>query len=159
MPIPIEALELENRHIGSNGEPTLGDAFQILRSEWQSRNRDRELVLHLLFLCWYGLAEPPHITGFDGRDFSDVQTVFAEVLSFVEPRINDDAEMLYIVGLGAHLFDYIFPGGEAVWARKSAEYRRRYRKLCPTGIDPNTFLNRGYYGDYYFRQASVAGGY
>ena len=45
MPIPPQALELEDA--------------------WEQGQRDRELVLHLLFLTWYGLIEPKHITGFD----------------------------------------------------------------------------------------------
>ncbi len=159
MPILSEALELENRHIGKNGEPTLGEAFKLLRAEWQKGNRDRELCLHLLFLGWYGQAEPPFLTGFEGPEFDDVQTFFKDVLDYVLPIIENDAEMLYIVGLGAHLFEYIFPGGESVWIARSEEYRRRYRELYPNGIEPNIFLNRGYYGEYYFGQASVEGGY
>lgn len=107
----------------------------------------------------YGLAEPPFLTGFLGPEFADVQKFFAEVLDYVQPVIWDDAEMLYIVGLGAHLFEYIFPGGALVWIARSEKYRRRYRELCPNGIDPNVFLNRGYYGEYYFGQASVEAGY
>ncbi len=71
---------------------------------------------------------------------------FKEVLEYVLPIIENDAEMLYIVGLGA-------------WIARSEEYRRRYRELYPNGIEPNIFLNRGYYGEYYFGQASVEGGY
>lgn len=157
MPIPAEALELENRHIGSDGEPTLGEAFKILRTEWEQGNRDRELCLHLLFLCWYGLAEPPFLTGFLGPEFDDVQEFFAEVFEHVRPDIENDPEMLYTIGLGARLFGYMLPGGEKVWDPKSEEFRRRYRHLCPEGLDPSIFSNRGYYGEYYSHQAGVGG--
>jgi hypothetical protein len=159
MPIPSEALELENRYIGSSGEPSLGDAFKILRSEWEKGNRDRELCLHLLFLCWYGLAEPAFLTGFLGSEFDDVHEFFNDVFEYVQPEIENDPEMLYTLGLGAHLFGLMLPGGHGVWDRRSEEYRRLYRHLCPQGIDPTIFLNRGYYGEYYFDQASVEGGY
>lgn len=159
MSIPTEALDLENRHIGVNGEPTLGEAFKILRTEWRKGNRGRELCLHLLFLGWYGNVEPPFLTGFEGPEFDDLQQVFAEVYEYVRPTIKADAEMLYVVGLGASLFGFVLPGGEKIWDERAEEYRRKYRELCPNGIDPNIFLNRGYYGDYYFGHASVEGGF
>jgi hypothetical protein len=159
MPIPPEALELENRHIGSEGEPTLGEAFMVLRDEWREGNRDRELCLHLLFLGWYGLIEPPFLTGFEGPEFDDVQGLFAEVYDYVEPTIETDAEMLYVVGLGAHLFGFVLPGGERVWGERADRFRLLYRKLSGNGIDPNIFNDRGYFGDYYFHQSSVVDGY
>ena len=159
MSIPLEALELENRHIGQHGEPTIGEAFKILRSDWAKGNRDRELCLHLLFLCWYGLAEPPNLTGFAEHEVDKLPGFFAEVFDYVQPAIDADAEMLYTVGLGAHLFGYLLPGGERIWDRRSEEYRQRYRQLCPNGIDPSIFLNRGYYGHYYYGHASVEMGY
>ena len=159
MPFPLRALHLENRHIGQYGEPTLGAAFKILRAEWDTGNRDRELCLHLLFLGWYGLAEPPFLTGFERPELDDLPNVFAKVFDYVQPNIERDAEMLYVVGLGADLFGCLLPGGERIWDPRSKEYRRRYRELCPKGIDPRIFLDRGYYGDYYLAQATVEGGY
>ena len=64
MPIPEEALDLENRSIGINGEPTLAAAYEILKNQWNNGERDRELGLHLMFLAWYGTSEPEYITGF-----------------------------------------------------------------------------------------------
>jgi hypothetical protein len=159
MPIPLEALELENRHIGSEGEPTLGDAFRILQDEWRDGNRDRELCLHLLFLGWYGLAEPPFLTGMEPEELGDLQPLFAEVFEYVQPSIQNDAEMLYVVGLGAHLFGYLLPGGERIWDKRAEEFRHLYRELSPGGLAPEIFRHRGYFGDYYFSQASVVGGY
>lgn len=159
MPIPPKALELENRHIGQNGEPTLGDAFKLLRTQWRKGDRDRELCLHLLFLGWYGLAEPPFLTGFEPPELDDLPIVFGEVFEYVQPDIESDSEMLYVVGMGAHLFGYLLPGGERIWDSRSEEYRKRYRELCPKGIDSIIFRDRGYYGEYYFDQASVEGGY
>ena len=159
MPIPREALELENRHIGPEGEPTLGQAFKILRGEWRDGNRERELCLHLLFLGWYGLAEPPFLTGIELSESAELQPVFAEVFEYVQPSIEDDAEMLYVVGLGAHLFGYLLPGGERVWNERAERFGVLYRELSKGGLDPNIFQGRGYFGDYYFHQSSVVGGY
>ena len=58
MPIPQKALDLENRSIGISGEPTLAEAYKILKEQWQSGDRDRELGLHLMFLAWFGNTEP-----------------------------------------------------------------------------------------------------
>lgn len=50
MPISQKALDLENRSIGINGEPTLAAAYEILKEQWNSGDRDREIGLHLMFL-------------------------------------------------------------------------------------------------------------
>lgn len=63
MPISEKAIELENRSV--HGAPTLGDAFELLRGQWQSGERERELALHLMFLAWYLQIEPAHLTGLD----------------------------------------------------------------------------------------------
>jgi hypothetical protein len=38
-------------------------AYEMLREQWRSGERDRELALHLSFLTWYLLVEPPQLTG------------------------------------------------------------------------------------------------
>ena len=67
MGIPARALELELESAirEAHGEPLLGAAYEILRDEWRGGDRDRELALHLLFLSWYLLIEPAHLTGLD----------------------------------------------------------------------------------------------
>ncbi len=109
MPLPQFALELENRSLGPAGEPTLAAAYQVLKREWDAGNSDRESLLHLLFLTWYGLAEPVHITGFDISDTltDELRETFNLVHTYIQPSITTDAEMLYVVGLMAHLFPYL----------------------------------------------------
>jgi hypothetical protein len=160
MAIPSEALELENRNIGVNGEPTLAAAYDILKDHWCRGVRDRELALHLFFLAWYGLVEPSHLTGFSEHpDFSDgLSQMLSDVHGYLEPQLADDAEVLYVVGLAAHLFWFMF-GDSHVWEQRAIDYRRRYRTLAPNGIDPAVFHNRGAYGDYYAHQARVKDGY
>lgn len=160
MSIPDAVTELENRSIGRKGEPTLAAAYQLLLKEWHSGNRDREVGLHLMFLAWYLMAEPPHLTGLSEYlnptlDFSDV---FHEVHAHFEPGIRDDVEMLYVVGLMAHLFPYLL-GDEDKICELSEKYRERYRSLSPRGVSAEVFANRGAYGDYFGGQAQVAGGY
>ncbi|PYI70877.1 MAG: hypothetical protein DMF02_07750 [Verrucomicrobia bacterium] len=93
MPIPPQALELEDA--------------------WEQGQRDRELVLHLLFLTWYGLIEPKHITGFDEDQATQdhLQQTFTHVYGTVANDIEHDPEMLYVVGLMANL------GTVATWGR------------------------------------------
>jgi len=160
MPIPPEALELENRSIGMDGEPTLAGAYRILKQEWSSGDRDRDLGLHLLFLAWYGLVEPQQYTGFTEteKEKGELKRTFNEVHAFFEPQIEQDAEILYTVGLAAHMFWYMFDDAP-VWEQRAERYRRLYRALLPEGIDPEIFIGRGAYGDYYAGQAGAIGGY
>ncbi len=160
MPIPPEALKLEDRSIGVNGEPTLAAAYDLLKRDWRRDVRDRELALHLFFLAWYGLVEPSHLTGFSGHpDGSDgLNEMLSEVHSYLEPQLTADAEILYVMGLAAHLFWFMFRDPK-VWEQRAVDYRRRYRTLAPNGIDPGVFRDRGAYGHYYARQAAVKNGY
>ncbi len=160
MPIPQNALDLENRSIGVNGEPTLAVAYEILKEQWQSGDRDRELGLHLMFLAWYGLIEPDFVTGFSETDGSGQERMqmLTEVHTYFEPQIYQDAEMLYVFGLMAELFWFMLDDAPT-WEKRSIEYHQHYRALLPNGIDPTIFYNRGAYGDYYFGQAKVKNGY
>jgi hypothetical protein len=160
MPIPIEALELENRSIGQNGAATLAAAYQILKGEWEAGVREREVALHLLFLAWYGLCEPSHLTGFDEMpaQVTELEHTFNQVYRFIQPTIDSDPELLYVVGVMAHLFPYLL-GDAATWIERSKQYRQQYRSLVPTGLDPAIFHGRGAYGDYFAGQAQVVNGY
>ena len=160
MPIPQEALDLENRNSGANGEPTLAKAWDILKEQWDNGDRGRELGLHLMFISWYGIIEPTHITGFPTTIESDAKLnqVLDSVHEFFEPAIKDDAEMLYTVGLPAQMFWYMFSNPEK-WERIAAEYRALYRHLEPNGINPKVFEGRGAYGEYYAMQSAGEGGY
>ena len=158
MPISSEALDLENRGYLPNGEPVLIDAYRLLRNQWNSGVRDRELGLHLLFLSWYGLVEPPFVFGEFVEDEDRLQETFIDVFEYFESGIEDDPELLYVIGLAAHLFPFVL-GDETVWAKRAVVYRERYRKLKPDGIDPSVFIGRGAFGKYYFHQAKTRGEY
>ncbi len=160
MPILHTALDLENRSIGVDGEPTLAAAYVILREQWKNGDRDRELGLHLMFLSWYGIIEPGHLTGFSETDElrNELMQMFTKVHAYFEPQIYQDVELLYVFGLAAHMFWFMFDNASA-WEKRSIEYRHRFRALAPNGIDQAIFRNRGAYGEYYAGQAKVEGGY
>lgn len=160
MSLPQEALALENRSTGAHGEPTLGQAYEILLADWQRGVRERELSLHLAFLAWYMLLEPPFLTGLDqGRPYAaTLERVFNEVHDHVAPETTHDAEVLYVFGLMAHLSPWLI-GDNAKWEATSERYRLAYRKLEPKGIAPTVFAGRGYYGEYFAGQVQVKNGY
>ena len=170
MPIPNEALELENQWVNqmNPGKPTLGIVFNILKQEWLNNNRDRELGLHLLFLAWYGLVEPAFITGFETREDTkyilrdglteELQLIFRQVHDYFEPMLYEDPEMLYVVGLMANIFPYVL-GNSDEWENRSVEYRKRHRKLLPNGVPPDVFKDRGAYGEYFYGHAKNKNGY
>src|SRR5688572_17586554 len=99
MALPEAILALENRSIGARGEPTLGEALELAAAEWRSGDRDRELRLHLLFLCWYCSVEPPVLTGLDESRAPDMARLFQQVYSSLAAATPDDPELLFTVGL------------------------------------------------------------
>lgn len=171
MPVPPLALELENRSLGLHGAPTLGAAYELLLEAWRSGDRDRELALHLFFLAWYLVVEPPHLTGVQGGQVGGepdeiLRAIDAHLLPDAES--SEDAEALYVIGLAAHMFPWVFCSGddsrtlpdcEQQWIHRGERYRHRYRELRPNGIAPSVFEGRGAFGDYYAGQARVQGGY
>lgn len=161
MTLPQTILDLENRSIGDQGEPTLGAALELAAAEWRSGNRDRELCLHLLFLSWYCNLEPPYLTGYEQSAFpsNELPELFHEVYTACEPQILNDAECLYIVGLMAMLTPSLLGDDEAIWQARSVAYRHRYRELAPKGLDASRFAARGAYGDYFASQVVVSNGY
>jgi hypothetical protein len=160
MPISPRAIELENEGMADPRKGTLAAAYAILRGDWLRGDRDRELALHLMFLSWYMLIQPPHLTGFDETRVSsaDLVAMFTEVHDHLAPANNDDAEALYAVGLMSHLAPWLL-GDHASWEARSEEYRRTYRRLKPNGLDPSYFEGRGAYGRYFAGQAAVKDGY
>jgi hypothetical protein len=160
MDLPHEVISLENRSTGQHGEPMLAAACTILASLWDDGDRGRELGLHLMFLCWYCLIEPEHLTGLDPNSqlAARLSLLFQEVHDFFVPSMEHDAEMLYVVGLMAHLAPWLL-GNHDLWDARSKTYRKRYRMLSPRGIDPSVFADRAAYGDYFEGQAQAKHGY
>lgn len=161
MNIPEALLELENRSIGLDGEPTLGDALGLALDEWRAGSSDRELRLHLLFLAWYCNIEPPHLTGLDTATIASckLESIFQDVYATFAEEILNDAEALYVVGLMALLSPWLLGEDVPTWEARSKKFQTRYRELLPDGISPDSFEGRGAYGDYFAGQAAVEGAY
>ncbi len=146
--------------VGDHEKPTLAAAYEVLRDAWRSGDRDRELALHLMFLCWYTLIEPPHLTGRDERRVpsAELGTIFNEVHNYMLPTSQKDPEFFYVVGLMSHLSPWLL-GDNDQWEARSQEYRVMYRRLLPNGLEPCVFKGRGAYGEYFASQALVKDGY
>ena len=125
-------------------------------------NRNRELRLHVLFLCWYCAVEPPFLTGLQRVDLP-VDAIAATVsrrLRHVQGRcVLDDAGSLFIVGLMAQLAPWALGEDASTWNSRSATFRARYRKLLPGGLSPTAFAGRGASGEYFAGQVTVPGGF
>lgn len=160
MGIPARALELEQFSVGATGEALLGSAYELLRDQWRTGDRDRELGLHLMFLAWYLVIEPPSLTGLDEKRVPSVElpAMFSEVHDYFSNSIKGDVELLYVVGLMAHLCSWCI-GDYGLWENRSKEYRAAYRRLAPDGILPSVFEKRGYYGHYFAGHARISNGY
>ncbi|HBE83327.1 MAG TPA: hypothetical protein DDW24_11165, partial [Blastocatellia bacterium] len=91
-------MELEYRGYSQNGEPVLIDAYRILKKQWNEGDRDREVGLHLLFLSWYGLVEPPFVFGEYVEEVDKLQQTFNQVFEYFQPQINSDPVLLYEIG-------------------------------------------------------------
>jgi hypothetical protein len=153
-----QVLLLENRHIA--GEHTLASAYECLRVAWRSDLHDRELALHLAFLAWYSYVEPPNSTGLaESITWAELQSSFVEATGYLLPdgERSEDAEALYTVGLMAHLVPFFEKPEE--WLARSVRYRAAYRKICPSGIDPKLFVDRGFYGKYFHGHAVLKNAY
>lgn len=154
----LDPSALEERTRGTHGELTLADVYRILRARWENGDRDRELLLHLYFLSWYGMIEPPFVFGPYDEAKDRLLETFLTIFNYIEPKMWDDPELLYVIGLPIRMWPWMF-GEDSVWAARAEEYRARYRELLPNGLASKVFANRGEFGDYHRHQVGVAGGF
>ncbi len=157
--LPPDVRVLEERSLGAQGEATLAEAYELLLNYWRSGGRDRDIGLHLLFLAWYLMVEPAHITGLDEDTpgSKKLQSTFNEVHSrYAEPLANDP-EFLYVVSLMAMQSPRLL-GDEKTWSELGENYRAKYRSLCPQGMSADVFDETNAYGDYFAEQARVEDG-
>lgn len=158
--IPKRALELENRAIWPNNEPTLFAAYQVLRDQWLLGHRDRESALHLAFLAWFMTVD--FDTGYleVETDESDIElaTLFGEAHDWLDPIRSEDPEVVYVFHVICEVGTLFEDSDGRLWEEARREqYRKRYRRMLVAGIDPDRFANRGYFGDYFAGHARATG--
>jgi hypothetical protein len=154
-PLPDDVVELEERS-------TSAAAYQRLLEHWRRGEQGREAALHLLFLAWDQLMEPPHLTGRGAATTDEeLREVFdaAHAVALPDGDRSTDIEALYVVGLVAHLAPWLL-GPNDEWQARSDAYRRRYREVLGGGITPDVFREAcGSYAEYFRGQAAVTDGY
>lgn len=144
--------EIERRY-RERGGPILGEAFARLKERWDAGARDTETALRLLFLCWYGIVEPPGNTGLTGD--AAAQEAFGRV--FAEAGgLDADPEILFAVGHMASLFPFNL-GDERKWAALGKKALECARAKNPAGCRPEHFEGRGEYGAYFAHQVRGGG--
>lgn len=144
--------EVESQYTGPHGTPSLGIAFDMLRSRWTSGARDREKALRLAFLAWYSCSEPAFLTGLPADD--GTSAIFADAFSSLGGAASADPEVCFVFSLMTDLFPWCC-GNEEYWGAIGARLTERSAVLSPNGLDPATFSGRGAYGDYFSHMASV----
>ena len=152
MDILNEVYVIEKKH--HEGELILDQAYNILRDHWENVSKDRAVSLHLIFLAWYGLAEPAFLTGFQETDrvpSGELQNSFHQVYNYLIDTNELDAEFYFVVGLMASIFPF-YLGDESHWEEIGKSYLNQYQKLAPNGFPSTTFTNQGLYGEYFSHQ-------
>jgi hypothetical protein len=109
----------------------------------------------LLFLAWYCLSEPPSLTGFDTASSLNPSEYVQAVYASFEDTIEDDLELLLVIGIMAYLSPWAFGQHEATWLGRSVDFLARYR--ASEGLTSDHFATRGAYGTYFGHPLDVAG--
>ena len=135
-----EITQVENQY--QAGAPSLGQALEMLLARWNAGARDEETALRLLFLLWYNIVEPTHLTGLPSEaDGSVFQKVFEEARGESASPV-----VLFAVGKMAEMFPWAI-GDENDWAALAERYMKQALELKPD-ISADTFAGRGAAGDY-----------
>jgi hypothetical protein len=136
--------EIEDEYYSSSHVPSLGRAYDALVTRWKEGARDRETALRLLFLIWYGLAEPPYYSGL--KDVN--RTRINELFQRLGGEYSTDPEVLFVVATMCGAAPWAL-GEESYWRKMGETFRVRLKKLPKPGLSRMTFGRRGAYGIYF----------
>ena len=145
--------KVEARYDGPRGQPSLGEAYALLRQRWQEGARDLETALRLMFLAWYTNCEPPHLTGLPVDE--PTSPVFNDVFDRLGGLRCSIPEFHYAVALMAELFPWAC-GDEKVWAQRALDCRARYEALGSLRFEAQHFAGRGAFGSYFAHMVEVS---
>jgi hypothetical protein len=143
--ISIEKINaIEDEYHSPSHTPSLGKAYDALVARWKEGARDRETALRLLFLIWYGLAEPPYFTGL--KDVN--RTRISELFQRLGGEFSTDPEVLFVVAIMCEIAPWAL-GDETYWKSLGERFQQRLKEIPNLGLSRLTFAKRGAYG-YYF---------
>ncbi len=135
---------IEEEHYSSSHTPSLGRAYDAFVARWKEGALDRETALRLLFLIWYGAAEPPYFTGL--KDLN--RTRITELFHSLGGEFSTDAEVLFVVAVMCQVAPWGL-GEEPYWKGVGELFRVRLRERPQAGLSRKTFARRGAYGHYF----------
>jgi hypothetical protein len=135
---------IEEEHYSSSHTPSLGRAYDALVARWKEGALDRETALRLLFLIWYGRAEPPYFTGL--KDVN--RTRITELFQRLGGEFSTDPEVLFVVMIMCQIAPWAL-GEEPHWREIGERFRLRLAERPRPELSKQTFARRGAYGHYF----------
>ena len=135
---------IEDEYYSSSHTPSLGRAYDALVVRWKEGALDRETALRLLFLIWYGMAEPPYFTGL--KDVN--RTRIHELFQRLGGEFTTDPEVLFVVMTMCQIAPWAL-GEEPHWRDIGERFRLRLAERPRPELSKQTFARRGTYGHYF----------
>ena len=143
--LSIDAITLiEDEYYSPSHSPSLGRAYDALVHRWMEGAHDRETALRLLFLIWYGSAEPSSFTGL--RDVNRIRVV--DLFQRVGGEYSTDPEVLFVVSVMCRVAAWAL-GDERYWTGVGERFAARLKERSAEGLTRQTFTHRGAYGHYF----------
>jgi len=135
---------IEDEYYSPSHAPSLGRAYDALVERWMEGAHDRETALRLLFLIWYGFAEPSPFTGL--RDVNRIRVV--DLFQRLGGEFSTDAEVLFVVSVMCRVAPWAL-GDEVYWRGVGERFADRLKGRNAEGLGRQTFTRRGAYGHYF----------
>jgi hypothetical protein len=135
---------VEEQYRLPQGQPSLGEALKMLIHRWKAGARDERTLIRLLFLLWYSLCEPLHLTGLP---VELTEPNFEEVFESAGGEAGAPPLILWTVAQMAHSHPYAV-GDEARWESAAGRLFERALQLKPE-LTAEDFAGMGAAGDYF----------
>jgi len=148
----VEIGKVEARYELPSGQPSLGEAYALLRQRWEEGARDLETALRLMFLAWYANCEPSHLTGLPVDE--PTSPVFNEVFDRLGGLGCSFPEFHYAVARMAELSPWAC-GDEVAWAQRALDCWARYEVLGRPCFEAQHFAGRGAFDSYFAHMVKV----
>lgn len=135
---------IEDEYYSPAHAPSLGRAYDALVERWMEGAHDRETALRLLFLIWYGSAEPSPFTGL--RDVNRIRV--GDLFQRLGGEFSTDPEVLFVVSVMCRVAPWAL-GDEEYWKGVGEKFAGRLEERSAEGLGRQTFNRRGSYGHYF----------